>query len=139
VCTNVENARNASGRPVSGSPRRDGQRQRPAMPTPRRTAGTPANNGGPGLQWYLTDAWLENSVPLGQPFRRGRQVLLVGSRRSVLNNHLEPLLLDINSAAKFVGVGPETIRGWILEEQLPFVRAGRGGKKMFAPADLKSL
>lgn len=48
-----------------------------------------------------------------------------------------PLLLDINSAAKFVGVGPGTIRGWILEEQLPFVRAGRGGKKMFAPADLK--
>lgn len=47
-----------------------------------------------------------------------------------------PLLLDINAAAQFVGVGSGVIRGWITEG-LPFVRAGRGGKKMFSPADLK--
>jgi hypothetical protein len=47
-----------------------------------------------------------------------------------------PLLLDINAAARFVGVGAGVIRGWVIDG-LPFVRAGRGGKKMFSPLDLK--
>ena len=47
----------------------------------------------------------------------------------------EPLLLDITRAAAFVGVGVGVIRGWVLDG-LPFVRAGRGGKKLFARSDL---
>jgi hypothetical protein len=50
----------------------------------------------------------------------------------------QPLLLDITAAARFVGVGSGVIRGWITEG-LPFVRAGRGGKKMFSPTDLKKF
>jgi hypothetical protein len=49
---------------------------------------------------------------------------------------LQTLLLDINAAARLVGVGSGVIRGWVAEG-LPFIRAGRGGKKMFSPVDLK--
>jgi hypothetical protein len=49
-----------------------------------------------------------------------------------------PLLLDINAAARLVGVGSGVIRGWVADG-LPFVRAGRGGKKMFAVSDLKKF
>jgi hypothetical protein len=49
---------------------------------------------------------------------------------------LQTLLLDINAAARLVGVGSGVIRGWVTEG-LPFIRAGRGGKKMFSPVDLK--
>jgi hypothetical protein len=42
-----------------------------------------------------------------------------------------PLLLDVNAAARFVGVGSCVIRGWVAEG-LPFVRAGRGGKRCSA-------
>ena len=48
----------------------------------------------------------------------------------------EPLLLDITRAAAFVGVGVGVIRGWVLDG-LPFVRAGRGGRKMFVRRDLE--
>jgi hypothetical protein len=47
-----------------------------------------------------------------------------------------PLLLSIEDASCFVGVGQGTLRRWCAEG-LPFVRGGRGGKKMFDPADLK--
>lgn len=47
-----------------------------------------------------------------------------------------PLLLDINGAATFLGVGVGVIRGWVADG-LPFVRAGRGGKKMFVRRDLE--
>jgi hypothetical protein len=49
---------------------------------------------------------------------------------------LQTLLLDINAAARLVGVGSGVIRGWVAEG-LPFIRAGRGGKKMFSRVDLK--
>lgn len=49
---------------------------------------------------------------------------------------LQTLLIDINAAARFVGVGTGVIRGWVADG-LPFIRAGRGGKKMFSPVDLK--
>jgi len=55
---------------------------------------------------------------------------------SLTPNDVTPLLLDINAAARFVGVGSGVIRGWV-NDGLPFVRAGRGGKKMFSPVDLK--
>lgn len=48
----------------------------------------------------------------------------------------EPLLVDIAGAAAYVGVGIDVIRGWA-EDGLPFVRAGRGGKKMFLRRDLE--
>ena len=48
----------------------------------------------------------------------------------------ETLLLDTANAAALVGVTPGVIRGWVLAG-LPFVRAGRGGKKMFARRDLE--
>lgn len=51
---------------------------------------------------------------------------------------LEPLLLDGPAAAAFVGVGEGVLRRWV-QEGLPFVKAGRGGKKMFAPQDLKKF
>ncbi|MBZ5569004.1 MAG: helix-turn-helix domain-containing protein [Acidobacteriia bacterium] len=50
--------------------------------------------------------------------------------------HSEPLLMDINAAAAFVGVGSGVIRGWA-SDGLAFVRAGRGGKKMFARRDIE--
>jgi len=49
-----------------------------------------------------------------------------------------PLLIDIRAAAQLVGVGTGVIRGWI-NDGLPFVRAGRGGRKMFDPRDLKKF
>jgi hypothetical protein len=48
----------------------------------------------------------------------------------------EPLLLDIHGAAAYVGVTVGVIRGWT-EDGLPFLRAGRGGKKMYDRADLR--
>jgi Helix-turn-helix domain len=48
----------------------------------------------------------------------------------------EPLLLDITRAAEVVGVGEGVLRGWCAEG-LPFVRAGRGGKKLFTRRDLE--
>jgi hypothetical protein len=46
------------------------------------------------------------------------------------------LLIDTNAAAAFVGTIPGVIRGWVAEG-LPFVRAGRGGKKLFGRRDLE--
>lgn len=48
----------------------------------------------------------------------------------------EPLLLDVAAAAAIVGVGMGVIRGWA-SDGLPFVRAGRGGRKMFTRRDLE--
>jgi Helix-turn-helix domain len=48
----------------------------------------------------------------------------------------ESLLLDIKAAADFVGVGVGVLRNWVCEG-LPFVRGGRGGKKMFTRRDLE--
>lgn len=48
----------------------------------------------------------------------------------------QPLLLDINAAAKFLGVGAGTMRTFIANG-IPFVRAGRGGKRMFIRKDLE--
>lgn len=47
-----------------------------------------------------------------------------------------PLLLDIHGAAVFLGVGVGVIRGWVADG-LPYIRAGRGGKKMFVRRDLE--
>jgi hypothetical protein len=47
-----------------------------------------------------------------------------------------PLLLDAPSAAAFVGVQVGVLRRWI-HDGLPFVRGGRGGKKLFARRDLE--
>jgi Helix-turn-helix domain len=47
-----------------------------------------------------------------------------------------PLLLDIKAAAAYVGVGVGVVRGWV-REGLPFISAGRGGKKMFTRRDLE--
>jgi hypothetical protein len=46
------------------------------------------------------------------------------------------LLIDAKAAALFVGIGEGVLRGWVACG-LPFVRAGRGGKKMFARRDLE--
>jgi hypothetical protein len=54
----------------------------------------------------------------------------------VNNQKAEPLLLDIVGAAAFVGVGIGVIRGWV-SDGLPFLRAGRGGRKMFTRRDLE--
>jgi DNA-binding transcriptional MerR regulator len=48
----------------------------------------------------------------------------------------EPLLLDINRAALVVGVSTSSLRKWTAEG-LPFVRAGSGGKKMYARRDIE--
>jgi len=50
----------------------------------------------------------------------------------------EPLLLDTIAAAGFVGVGVGVIRGWV-SNGLPFIRAGRGGKRMFTRRDLEKF
>jgi hypothetical protein len=48
-----------------------------------------------------------------------------------------PLLMSIEDAARFVGgIGTGTLRRWCAEG-LPYVRAGRGGKKLFDPKDLR--
>jgi hypothetical protein len=47
-----------------------------------------------------------------------------------------PLLFDLAAAAAIVGVGVGVIRGWAADG-LPFVRAGRGGRKMFTRRDLE--
>lgn len=48
----------------------------------------------------------------------------------------EPFLLDTRSASAFLGVSIGVLRGWVADG-LPFVRAGRGGKKMFTRRDLE--
>jgi hypothetical protein len=54
----------------------------------------------------------------------------------VNNQNTEPLLLDVVAAAAIVGVSVGIIRGWVADG-LPFVRAGRGGRKMFTRRDLE--
>jgi len=49
---------------------------------------------------------------------------------------VEPMLIDLLTAARLTGTSPGTIRRWVTEG-LPFVRAGACGKKMFEPCDLK--
>jgi helix-turn-helix protein len=51
-------------------------------------------------------------------------------------NSPAPLLLDVAAAAAIVGVGVGVIRGWAADG-LPFVRAGRGGRKMFQCRDIE--
>jgi predicted site-specific integrase-resolvase len=48
----------------------------------------------------------------------------------------EPLLFDTARAAQVVGVSVGVIRGWVADG-LPFVRAGRGGRKMFTRRELE--
>jgi DNA-binding transcriptional MerR regulator len=48
----------------------------------------------------------------------------------------EPLLLDATRAAEIAGVSVGVIRGWVANG-LPFIRAGRGGRKMFTRRDLE--
>jgi len=48
----------------------------------------------------------------------------------------EPILLDSAAAAGYVGVSVGVIRGWV-GAGLPFIRAGRGGRKMFTRRDLE--
>lgn len=47
-----------------------------------------------------------------------------------------PILIDVQAAALHVGVGVGVIRSWV-RDGLPFVRGGRGGKKLFARRDLE--
>jgi hypothetical protein len=49
---------------------------------------------------------------------------------------IEPMLVDILTAARLTGTSPGTIRRWATEG-LRFVRAGACGKKMFDRADLR--
>jgi len=56
--------------------------------------------------------------------------------QSVLNATPTPILLDAIGAAKFLGLTKGIIRGWVANG-LPFVRAGRGGRKMFTRRDLE--
>jgi len=51
-------------------------------------------------------------------------------------NQPEPILLDSVAAAVYVGVSVGVIRGWV-SLGLPFIRAGRGGRKMFTRRDLE--
>lgn len=48
----------------------------------------------------------------------------------------EPLLVDVRDAAAYLGTTPGVVRGWVAAG-LPFIRAGRGGKKMFTRRDLE--
>lgn len=48
----------------------------------------------------------------------------------------ESLLLDSSAAAEYVGIGVGVLRRWV-HDGLPFVRGGRGGKKLFARRDLE--
>jgi hypothetical protein len=48
----------------------------------------------------------------------------------------EPLLLDSPKAAELVGVSVGVLRGWVAAG-LPFIRAGRGGRKLFTRRDLE--
>lgn len=48
----------------------------------------------------------------------------------------ETLLFDTPGAAALVGVQPGVVRRWV-SDGLPFIRAGRGGKKFFARKDLE--
>lgn len=52
------------------------------------------------------------------------------------SNPEQPLLLDTPSAAALVGVRPGVLRRWV-QDGLPFVRAGAGGKKMYVRRDLE--
>jgi excisionase family DNA binding protein len=53
-----------------------------------------------------------------------------------VSNPNTPLLLDTRGAAALVGVQPGVLRRWV-HDGLPFVRAGRGGRKMFTRRDLE--
>jgi excisionase family DNA binding protein len=48
----------------------------------------------------------------------------------------ETLLLDSPRAAELVGVSVGVLRGWVAQG-LPFIRAGRGGRKLFTRKDLE--
>lgn len=48
----------------------------------------------------------------------------------------ETLLLDSPRAAELVGVSVGVLRGWV-SQGLPFIRAGRGGRKLFTRKDLE--
>ena len=48
----------------------------------------------------------------------------------------ETLLLDVKGAATFLGVGVGVVRSWVADG-LPFIRGGRGGKKLFTRRDLE--
>jgi phage terminase Nu1 subunit (DNA packaging protein) len=47
----------------------------------------------------------------------------------------QPFLMDQKQTAAFAGVTEGVVRGWAAEG-LPFVRAGRGGKKNFDRRDV---
>jgi hypothetical protein len=51
---------------------------------------------------------------------------------------IEPLLFDSQRAAEMVGVSVGVLRGWV-SQGLPYVRAGRGGRKMFTRRDLEKF
>lgn len=53
-----------------------------------------------------------------------------------MDNNVQPLLLDTVAASRFLGVGTGTIRGWV-NAGLPFIRAGKGGKKFYTKKDLE--
>jgi len=48
----------------------------------------------------------------------------------------EPLYIDVVAAAAYVGVSVCQIRKWTADG-LPFLSAGRGGKKVYDRADLR--
>jgi hypothetical protein len=50
----------------------------------------------------------------------------------------DPLLVDSPRAAAIVGVSVGVLRGWV-SQGLPYVRAGRGGRKMFTRRDLEKF
>jgi predicted site-specific integrase-resolvase len=62
--------------------------------------------------------------------------LLVPQKPTVNTTHQQPLLLAGPSAAAYVGVQPGVLRRWI-KEGLPFVRGGRGGKKLYPRKELE--
>lgn len=68
-------------------------------------------------------------------FNRRRLSVFLG-RFMALIPQPEPLLIDVHGAAAYVGVGTGTIRRWTADG-LPFVRAGRCGKKLYDRADLR--
>ena len=50
----------------------------------------------------------------------------------------QPLLLDGPAAAEFTGVSMGVLQRWVTEG-LPFVRVGRGGRKMYTRRDLEQF
>jgi len=63
-------------------------------------------------------------------------ITLIRCHVALQSQTVEPLLLDTPSAAALVGVRPGVLRRWV-SDGLPFIRAGRGGKKMFVRRDLE--